>query len=285
MDQRHLRFWAFLLLFALLFSSLTACEPPQGDPATGEGALPPMEVVVFSIGKADAILLYGEMGAVLIDTGEVEDGSEVLSFLRKKGITRLDALFLTHYDKDHVGGAADIIRGVEISAVYGTYPSKESEEYDAYLSALAEKGLTPTVLREELTLSLDKLMLTVYPPKKTAYEQKTSNNSSLAIRATYGDHSFFFAGDAEEERIAELLEIEGIACDFLKAPYHGNMLENFPALLSHLKPRYAALTCSDKNPEDAEKSTALRAAGTEILLSRTGNIYARSDGKTLTVRH
>lgn len=285
MKQKIRRFCALLLISVLLFTFLTACEPPNEEPAVGGGTLPPLEVVIFSIGKADAILLHGEMGAVLIDTGEVEDGSELLSFLRKKGIMRLDALFLTHYDKDHVGGAADVIAGVEIGSVFGTYPSKESAEYDAYLSALAEKGLTPTILREEITLQYGDLTLTVYPPKKTAYEQKTSNNSSLAIHATYGEHSFFFAGDAEEERIAELLELEGVTCDFLKAPYHGSMLENFPALLAHLKPTYAALTCSDKNPEDPEKNTALREAGVEIFLSRNGNIYARSDGRTLTVRH
>ncbi len=285
MKKTLLRGVALLLLLVLCPSLLIGCQPSGGGMPPSPTALPTLEVVVFSIGKADAILLHGEMGAALIDTGEVDDAEEVLSYLRRKGITRLDALFLTHYDKDHVGGAADIIKSVKIGAVYGTYPSKESEEYDAYLAALAEKSMTPTVLCEQTSLCLGELSLTVYPPKKEAYEHKTSNNSSLAIHATYGAHSFFFAGDAEEERITELLELDGITCDFLKAPYHGNMVENFPALLSHLRPAYAALTCSDKNPEEEAKTAALRAAGAKIFLSRNGNIYARSDGETLTVRH
>ncbi len=282
--NRHSRriFTGLLSLFLLVSAiSLTSCPTPD----TGDGEpLPLLETVVFSIGKADAILLYGECGTVLIDTGEIEDGAEVLSFLRKKGISKIDALFLTHYDKDHVGGAPDILRSIEVTAVYGTYPSKESEEYDAYMAALAEKGLKPTVVRETTVLSFGNLTLTVYPPEITAYAEKESNNSSLAILARYGNHRFLFAGDAEEARTAELIATPGLEADFLKAPYHGNMTENFSALLSYIKPRYAAITCSDKNPEESAKTDALHAAGVDSYLTRHGNIYIRSDGRTLSVR-
>ncbi len=276
------RMFSGLAAFLLLVSSLSLAACPAPD--TGGEPLPVLETVIFSIGKADAILLWGECGTVLIDTGEPEDGAEVLAFLRKKGITRIDALFLSHYDKDHVGGAADILESIEVAAVYGTYPTKESEEYDAYRAALAARGLTPTVVRERISLSFGALTLTVYPPERESYPEKESNNSSLAIRATYGDHALFFAGDAEEVRTDELIATEGIAADFLKAPYHGNMTENFAALLAQVKPRYAALTCSDKNPEESEKTAALDAAGVKYYLTRHGNIYVRSDGRTMTVR-
>ena len=284
----------FLLIFSMLL--LGGCEMPDtgthetpgGDKT--ENTLPTLTTVVFSIGKADAILIYNEQHAILIDAGEVEDAAEILAYLKKEKIEQLDALILTHYDKDHVGGAAGVIEGIAIKEVYGTYQSKKSEEYDRYQEALASKSLTPTVVSTRHALLYDALKLVIYPPHENAYEEKESNNSSLVIHMTYGETTYLFGGDAQELRIRELLEeheTSGLSldCDFMKVPYHGNPLENLPALLAITTPDYAVITCSDKNPVDPSKTAALRDAGARVFLTRAGNVYATSNGKTLTVRH
>lgn len=281
-----MRRFALLLLFFLLFS-LSGCTPAKPTPPedTGTTRLSRLETVVFSIGKADAILIHNQGGAVLIDAGETEDAEEILAYLRAARITRLDALILTHYDRDHVGGAAGILRGVEVGAVYGTYPVKESTEYQDYTAALAERGLTPTIVRVDCPLTFGEIHMTIYPPEETHYKKDESNNSSLAVHMTYGKTSFLFAGDAQEARLAELTA-RGAAlhCDFLKVPYHGNDIDGFPAFLAAVRPTYAAITCSQKNPETATKTAALTAAGAKVYLSRNGNIYAESDGVTVSVR-
>lgn len=283
------RFWSFALFFFLLL--LAGCTPspaeePTGPSTGGTDTLPTLTTVIFSIGKADAILLHNEAHAILIDAGETEDATEVLAYLNRQKITHLDALIVTHYDKDHVGGAAGILHDISVGAVYGTYPSKESEEYTLYAEALAKVGLSATVVRQTTTLQYGDIHLTIYPPEKTSYERKQSNNSSLVIHMTYGETKYLFAGDAQEERVSELLSLgEGLDCDLLKAPYHGNVVENLPALLQITTPQYAVVTCSDKNPAAAEKVAALQEAGARVFLTRMGNVYAKSDGKTLEVMH
>ena len=279
---------ALLLCVCLLGAALNACTDPTPTPSPTPDPSPPepkpdaLRGAVLSVGKADATLLWGDGFAVLIDAGESEDADKILAFLARRGIRRLDALILSHYDKDHVGGAAGVLRGIEVGAIYGTYQTKESAEYDAYLTAASEAGLSPVIVRETTTLTFSALSLSLLPPKATEYGEKESNNSSLFVRAVYGDTALLFAGDAQEARIAELNEGDGLECDFLKAPYHGSPVENLPHLLSLSRPRYAALTCSQKNPEDAGKVRMLEEAGATVYLTRCGNVYLYSDGKTLT---
>ncbi|MBQ8351516.1 MAG: MBL fold metallo-hydrolase [Clostridia bacterium] len=285
------RFICFLLLFSLLL--LGGCgtqtdTPAQNNPPAPppDAGLPDLTTVVFSIGKADAILIHDAEYAILIDTGETEDSAEILAYLRKKKIDNIDAMILTHYDKDHVGGAAGIVEGIEIGSVYGTYESKQSEEYDLYQDALNQKSLVPTVVEKKTNLFFGNIHMTIYPPEMGAYDTKESNNSSLVIHMTYGKTSFLFGGDAQEDRIEELLTLgTALDCDFMKVPYHGNAINNLSALLAITTPDYAVITCSDKNPEDPSKITVLRDAGARVFLTRAGNVYATSDGVEVTVRH
>ena len=275
---------ALLLCACLLGTALTACTDPTPTPTPSPPEPGPdaLRGAVLSVGKADATLLWGDGVAVLIDAGESADADNILAFLARRGIRRLEALILSHYDKDHVGGAAGVLRGIEVGAIYGTYQTKESAEYDAYLAAAGEVGLSPVIVRDSMTLTFSSLSLSLLPPKATEYGEKESNNSSLFVRAVYGDTALLFAGDAQEARIAELNKSDGLGCDFLKAPYHGNPIENLPHLLSLSRPRYLALTCSQKNPEDAGKVRMLEEAGATVYLTRCGNVYLYSDGKTLT---
>ncbi|MEL3961003.1 hypothetical protein MKZ01_06970 [Lysinibacillus endophyticus] len=43
-----------------------------------------LDIVIFKIGKADSILLNIEEKTVLIDTGEDEDGEEIIDYMKKK---------------------------------------------------------------------------------------------------------------------------------------------------------------------------------------------------------
>ena len=45
---------------------------------------------------------------VLLDAGYEETWQLVTKELLSRGIDSLDAMIITHYDKDHVGGAAEI---------------------------------------------------------------------------------------------------------------------------------------------------------------------------------
>ena len=44
---------------------------------------------------------------MVIDAGEEDDGAELVTYLKERNLSQVDVLIITHYDKDHVGGADD----------------------------------------------------------------------------------------------------------------------------------------------------------------------------------
>ena len=262
------------LMAALLL--LTGCgrntEKVNDAQAAGEVAYGALEITAISGEAADAFVLMGENHVTVIDTGLEEHGEELVDFLKKQGVTRVDNLIITHFDKDHVGGADHVIDNFDIGAVYTTYKSKESDDIDSYLAALSDKGLAETVVTAETSFETDGISYDIYPPQSTAYEKNQSNNSSLVVMVSAGENNMLFAGDAEKDRINELLTMDDIQAEILKVPHHGRYEINTQDLLLKVDPEYAVITSSTEEPEDTEVIQILESAGVTTYLNRLGDI-------------
>ena len=272
---------------ALLSLLLLLCgcgEPASAGAETESGATgTELEVSCFSAGKADAFLLYTENSAVLIDCGEKGFGKEILAYMEEAGIESLDYLIVTHFDKDHVGGAAKVLNSVPVGAVLQSNCPKDSEQYEKYLRALANAEIEPVTVRETLSFTLDGVGYTVDPPRKNDYSSDDSNNSSLIVSVKNGENDLLFTGDAQNERLAEFIAQNRTEYEFLKVPYHGHWQEMLPELIASVRPKYAVITSSEKEPEDAETLEALARSGAEVRLTREGALLLRCDGREITI--
>ncbi len=302
---------SLLLLTAALWSMclflLTACgTTPVAENASGGSAVTgtvsgtdadtvavtetlsgtDLTVVCFQAGCADAFLLLTPNSTVLIDCGEKGFGRTILAELEARGIQRLDCMMITHFDQDHVGGAARIINNFPVSRILQSNSPKDSEEYEKYVKAVKSAGIEPETVRENLSFAIDGVSYTVNPPKKSKYNSDTSNNSSLIISVENGQNRLLFTGDAEDERLEEFLSSgDWGEYDFLKMPHHGRWHEPLLLLVGAASPRYALITSSDDEPEDAETLELLEASGVETLLTRSGQVLVHSDGATLTAAY
>ena len=288
MTNRRSHHWLTLLpLLLLLLLILTGCAVVSAGGAEKQsaGESTALEALFFDAGKADAILLTTEHAAILVDCGEKGFGQTVLAELEARGIGQLDCLIVTHFDKDHVGGAAKIINSIPVKTVLQSNCPKDSEEYEKYCRALEKAGIAPVTVRETMELSFDGLRLSVDPPRKSDYDSDDSNNSSLIVTVHNGEQVLLLTGDAETERLAEYLEYSRQDCDVLKVPHHGGKESMTAALLQEAKPEYAVITCSDAEPEDAETLRLLEASSAKVFLTRLGPVRLVSDGKTLTLAY
>ena len=273
--KTHGRLAVLLLAAALL---LTACTLSEigGKPETSAGT--DLEIHFFNAGKADAILLTTANSAVLIDTGEMGFGKTILAYLEEKDVGHLDYLIVTHFDQDHVGGAAKVLEGINISMVLQSNQAKDSKEYEKYIEALNNAGVVQVTVRETYEFALDGVSYAIDPPRQTEYDKDKSNNSSLIVSVTNGDDSFLFTGDAQTERLAEFLDTNRRTYDVLKLPHHGREEPLLGALLASTKPSYAVITSSDDEPESEDVVKTLEQAGTCVLLTRKGAVTFHSDG-------
>ena len=236
-------------------------------------------VLSFTALKAsaeDAFVLETENHTFVMDTGTNKKGKKVVELLKSHGVEKIDAVFISHYDKDHVGGADRVIDNFDIGAVYTTYRSKATDEMTEYYAALKRKGMNETVVTEETTFEADGMTFTIYPALSKTYAEDISNNSSLAVKVTNGNKSILFTGDALEGRIDELVKTDGLECDILKVPHHGRYKANIKQLVDHVKPEYAVITSSKGDPAAPEVVDALEQAGAKIY-------YTRDDPITFTI--
>lgn len=248
---------------------------------TQVSALESLDITFFKIGSADSMVLSNGDQTIVIDTGEEEDGEEIVEYLEDEGIETIDYLIITHFDKDHVGGADTVLDEVDVQNVLVPDYESDSTDYLEFVTAMEEAGLTATALTETLEFSTESASFTVYPPEADAYEG--DNDYSLVVSVEHGENRFLFAGDAEEARLEEVMnQIEG-EYTLLKVPHHGRYADNSLAFFETVNPEYAVITSSDKNTEEDAVVSALEDLGTTTYLTREGNIQVSSDGNSIQV--
>lgn len=277
-QKRHKLF--IFVFVGIILINLCRCTNRQATDSDVPRAADNFEVIALNVGKADSLILKTENHAVLIDCGEKGDGDEILDALSKSGIESIDCLTITHFDKDHVGGAAKIIKNIGISRIITPDYDGDSAEYKSYLSAAETAGLASTRLTQKLTFVLDDVLFEIYPPEQSKYDE-SDNDYSLALRATHGNNKFLFAGDAKEERLSEFKDEFPLSHTFLKVPHHGRYNGYTKKFIDAVSPELAVITCSKKNPPDSETLSVLDSVGCQTFL--TENVTAKfiSDGKNI----
>ncbi|MCR4892399.1 MAG: MBL fold metallo-hydrolase [Lachnospiraceae bacterium] len=256
---------------------------PKEDLPVSDKVDAPIIITCFNVGKGDAFLLATPNSAVLIDTGYKADGDDLVDYIKDKGIEKLDALIISHFDKDHVGGAAKVVKQIPVDMIFTTYKSNDDKRTKKFFEALDETGELPEIVTEKTYLTLDDIDYEISPPLRPHYPDKDDNNSSLLVRVSYGQSSMLFTGDAEDYRIQEILNEESLESTILKIPYHGEFQKSLPALVQAVSPKYAIITCSDEEPEDEETNLLLEQMGVESFLTRNGGIIITMDGEKVNI--
>lgn len=275
---------AYILIAAALLVMCAACGGDGAEQAAADAV-----VTFFKAGKADAAVIQAEGSVILVDTGLAKNADDLIESLEALGVERIDVLILSHFDKDHVGGAADILRHFDVGAVYQSNYPKDSDEYAAYAAAAEERGIDPLTVSGTETVYLGGLTVEISGPAQAEYKKDPSNNSSLIVTAARDGATVLFAGDAEDARLTEYLASyeRGEGHIILKVPYHGHWQDKLPVFAEAVMPSAAVLPCSKSEPEEdeREKTEALLAGlGADIYRTFEGDITLRltADGYSIT---
>lgn len=246
-----------------------------------------LKVTFLPVGKGDCAVLQTSDNVVMIDTGFTKTSDIVTDFLDENGIRRIDALIITHFDKDHVGGAADIISKYEIGVVYVTDYSEneiDSKPYRRYEEACEDNSVDVRVVNQIREIPMADAVLTIYPPMQKKYNKDPDNNLSLAATVVHGENTMLFAGDAEKQRIYELMDQLPIwDYTLFKVPHHGHYEDNSAEFFKKVSAEYAVICAGDEDEADEESIKALEDAESTVFNTCKGSITALSNGETLTV--
>ena len=281
MKTKHLL--VILLLLSLLFAGCESYEPydPIAPTVSDSGAL---TVHFIDVGQADCILLESDGQFMLIDGGNREDSSLVVTYLEQQGVQTLEAVVCTHAHEDHVGGLPGVLAVFPTKAVYSPTKTYASNIYDKFMYYVDQQGLEVTLPVSGTVLTLGDTQITILGPLKSYAE---TNDTSIVLKAVYGETSFLFTGDMEQEAEHDLLEAGlDLKADVLKVGHHGSHTSTGYRFLYEVAPTYAVIsvgTGNDYGHPHKKPMSRLEHAGCTILRTdRMGHIVARSDGQTIT---
>ena len=257
-----------LLTFFALFILLCIVSCDNGEVA----GITPASVVILKTGKSDCIVINTGSRILMIDTGEEENLPTIFAYMNEKQYSKIDTLIITHYDKDHIGGAERIISTYGVKTVIESKRKDDTSAYIGYHNAIIDAGATLMKLTEDYAFSHDSCDFEIFVPRKNKYTSKNDNNSSLMISMKCGEKRLLFCGDAEGERVAEIVKENTFTYDFVKLPYHGNYIDGYEGFLDSIKPTYAGITCSKKKPADERTLGLLSRKGIAVYETRNGKI-------------
>lgn len=237
----------------------------------------------IDVGQADSILIRNDNHSMLIDAGNNEDGKDVLNFIKEKGITKLDYVIGTHPHEDHIGGLDDVINSdLEIENILMPKISTNTKTYEDVLDAISNKGLTVTAPKKDDIFEIGKAKCTVMTD--SILDQDNLNLSSIIIRLEYGENSFLFMGDAEEENEKQ---INWPKTDVLKVGHHGSNTSSSKNFINQVQPKYSIIMVGKDNSYKLPKQETidkLKNIGSEIYRTdENGTIEINSNGVDINV--
>lgn len=253
-------------LGAMLALPMFTVLPPS--PSAGE-----LWITVFDVGQGLAVLARTHRHALLYDAGPAFNAFSdsgvriVLPYLRGEGIARLDALVVSHDDRDHSGGAASVLEGMPVAELWSSLPDGH-----ALLSTRARTDSCAAGRGWEW----DGVIFEFLHPEEAAPRRGVrANNRSCVLRIVAPGGRALLTGDIERRAERELLRRSAalLATDALVVPHHGSVTSSSPEFVREVAPRYAVFAVGYRNrfghPRE-EIVDRYREAGSALLRTDTG---------------
>ena len=264
-----------------------AGEEPESEPVAEE--LPEdsyFEIHFIDVGQADSALILCDDAAMLIDGGNRADSDLVYTYLKNHEISYLDYIVCTHAHEDHVGGLAGALNYATVGTAFCPVTEYDSTCFGNFVKYLELQEKEITVPAPGDTFELGSADCTILGP--VHYDEDTDPNStSIVIRIEYGNTSFLFTGDAEQDEEADILNLGyDLQSTVLKVGHHGSETSSSSAFLEAVSPQYAVISVGTDNSYGHPHESAmnrLNQCGAEIYRTDyMGDIICRSDGTTVT---
>lgn len=251
-----------------------------------------LRITFIDMGQADSTLIEFPDGHVmLIDVGS-ELGrtpsttrSNLLPYLKRLGIQRIDTLVITHGDYDHAAGLPELKQHCEIGQIW--HNGLEHPEWMKF------SGETPIIDVSKTPIEFSSAEIKILWPtadsKDILQENNalTPNESSIVMRLKYKDFSAVFTGDAGipvETQIAGIIEPSTL----LKVGHHGSKSASSQPWIEAVKPVFAIFSAGENNhyhfPHPSVKKRFFTSGAAMFETGDRGAIRFTTDGKYIDIQ-
>lgn len=275
LSRRSSKCWLVLAIFFFSLQTKYLCYKGQ--------------VSFIDIGQGDSIFIQASFHqeSILIDTGgQIDFGKEawkvkeksresvVIAYLKSRGISRLDKVFITHGHIDHFGDLLSIGQKIPINALYYPIGTETKPLFKKTIEALKQMGtvcipiIGPSVVDGLISFQ-------ILAPTEIG---EGENKDSLVLLANLGEKKFLFTGDIGQLEEKNLIKTyANLSVDVLKIGHHGSKTSTSEEFIQQIQPKDSIISCGNKNLFGHPHTETLQTLNTnEVNLFRTdkqGMIY------------
>lgn len=229
---------------ALLFTLVCAWVLPAPGPSrlsTG--------VAVLDVGEASCQVIRWRGATLLVDAGNgagkgrSSGRSVVEPFLAAAGVRALDGIVLTHWDADHAGSAAELLKDLPVGWLAFPATDGPTRGYPGEVAKIAGRrgaALLPLARGQEVVWRglVLRVLNPAFPPS-----QADANDRSLVIRAEFPGAPALFTGDLQRAAEAELLSAGLVHPAYAQlVPHHGSATSSSPGWVAAVRPGVALVS-------------------------------------------
>ena len=260
----------------------TAGTEGQREEQMPDGTL---SVTFLDVGQGNAVLAEQGGAYMLIDGGNRDYSSFVVSYLKEQGVEELAYVIASHYDADHLNGVVGALHAFSCGQVLAPDYVTDTRVYESFERVIKEQDIALAYPAVGDTYTLGDASFTVVCPK--AYDPKEDNDNSVGIRLVYGDTSFLICGDAGKAEEQAMLD-SGVTLDsdVYLASHHGSEGSSSEAFMRAVSPTAVVVSAGAGNSYGHPTRTVLnRVKACGAALYRTdlqGTITVTSDGTSLS---
>ena len=192
-------------------------------------------------------------------------------------------LFGTHPHEDHIGGLDDIINNFNIENIYMPKTETTTKTFEDVLDAISNKNLKVTAPNRGDTFNIGQSNCEIMTD--SILDSENLNLASIVVKLQYGNTSFLFMGDSEEqnEKTRKWPKV-----DVLKVGHHGSNTSSSVIFLDQVKPKYAVIMAGKDNSYGLPKANIIsRIENRDAKIYRTdinGTIQMNSDGNNIEIK-
>lgn len=256
-----------------------------------------LQVTFLDVGQGDGVYLETKDVKILMDSGSSQKKNlgkqSLVPFLKSKGVSKLDYIFVSHGDLDHVSGIEYLLeqaRDIRVNNIVFSCLSREDETCKAIADSAKKRGCSVWYMEKGQQIQDGELTLTSLYPAASGHAPD-KNEQSLVLMASYGDFSMLLTGDVGNSGEAQMMNLPigqlPKELTVLKVAHHGSHNSSGADFLDRVSPELSVLSYGNGNSyghPSEDVVDRLRALHSRIWRTAvSGAVTVKTDGKKVSV--